>query len=217
MAHHWLQSFVPSAAIPSTSGAYGEPVDLGDVQVAVREGNRVHVHEIAPGLVLVATIPDVPTVGATPGVWAGVATAASGVVTSLGDWVAGFFPKAQEAKAKGAAASSLALNDVVVDNARTADQLARIQERAERRQREDEYAAQAAQLQMMQQQAMQAQPSSSTDELMTAILALMLAVDPIVSGRRRQAPTGGPYRVGVTLQPLPPRVGCDCGGTCGSC
>jgi hypothetical protein len=191
-------------------------VDLGDVQVAVRAGNRVHVHEIAPGLVLVGTIPDVPTVGAAPGVWAGIASAASGVVTSLGDWVACWFHKAQEARARGDAAATLAMNDAALDSARTADQLARIQERAERRQRDDELAAQTAQLQLLQQQAQQAQ-SNSSDELVASILALMLAVDPIVSGRRRQAPTGGPYRVGVTLQPLPPRVGCDCGGTCGSC
>lgn len=112
-APFWLSALTGEDLPLPQAGAVSAPVDLGLLSVAVRDGYRGHVHEVLPGLWLVAAVPAPPSVGAAgAGIWAGLAGGITDVVTGLGDWIAGWFPKAQRARAEGQAASESAAMDL---------------------------------------------------------------------------------------------------------
>jgi len=103
--------------------------------------------EIAPGLHLIGEVPDYTTHNASPGldpvtIGMAIGGAASEVVSGIGDWIAGFFPKSQEAKARGEAAAAVVaaeagttINDAenasAISDAKAAKKIAVIQARAQ--------------------------------------------------------------------------------------
>lgn len=234
-----VRTFLSNFTRRSTdAGAYGRPIDLGELAVATRQGTRAHVHEVMPGLWLVASLPATEmAIGAGAGLWDGVATAASGVVTKLGDWVAGWFPKAQEARARGAAAA----DDVAREQFLRDDHASRIIARRDARDTSQALEIEQQRLELQQQQmelnarivSAQSDDEADLSESVAKLLAAILAAQggatasapmtptsvatPEVSGRKRrqQAIPGQSLRVYRIAGEQ--GDGCKCGGTCGGC
>lgn len=143
----WLESFTGQQVPPRRGPAEQlPPIRAGAVRFVADPGtNLLHI-EVAPGLHLVGEIPDYYTTSRMPGldpvtIGAAIGGAASEVVTGIGDWIAGFFPKAQQAKAEGDARAAVvvaegdtavqaAANAAAIDAAKTQATLDRIRARA---------------------------------------------------------------------------------------
>jgi hypothetical protein len=101
MNPHWMELMLGKRVTLPVGGAFGAPVVVGAAQIAVRDGYLLHIDEVADGAYVLLVAPkDVARVGEGAGFWVGIADAIGGVATKLGDWVAGWFPKAQEARLK---------------------------------------------------------------------------------------------------------------------
>ncbi len=120
---HWLEALTGRSFPKPPPGPFGAPSNVDDVfKIHVHTGWVVHAHEVQPGLYLLATTPkNVQISGAD--LWTGIATGAATIVTKLGDWVASWFPKAQEARARGAVAADRVAMDLEADAAERQNEL----------------------------------------------------------------------------------------------
>lgn len=143
----WLEAFTGQAVPPRRGPAEQlPPIRAGAVRFLADAGTNILHVEIAPGLHLVGEIPDYYTTSRMPGldpvtIGAAIGGAASEVVTGIGDWIADFFPKAQQVRAEGDARAAVVLaegdtaiqaaaNAAAVDAAKTQAKLDRIRARA---------------------------------------------------------------------------------------
>ncbi len=144
----WLEEFA-NVQLPARRGTPVPtlPLRVGALRVLADPGVIPFEIEVAPGLHLIGEVPDYTTHNAAPGldpvtIGAAIGGAASEVVSGIGDWIAGFFPKAQEAKARGDAAAAVvaaeagasindAENAAAISDAKAAKKIAVIQARAQ--------------------------------------------------------------------------------------
>ena len=144
----WLEEFA-NVQLPPRRGTPVPtlPMRVGALRVLADPGVIPFEIEIAPGLHLIGEVPDYTTHNASPGldpvtIGMAIGGAASEVVSGIGDWIAGFFPKAQEAKARGEAAAAVVaaeagttINDAenasAISDAKAAKKIALIQARAQ--------------------------------------------------------------------------------------
>lgn len=193
MNPHWIELILGKRPNLPAGGAFGAPVVIGAAQVSVRDGYILHVDEIADGAYVLLVAPkDGVRVGEGAGFWVGIADAIGGVATKLGDWVAGWFPKAQEARLK---------------KAKTDAKVARLNylNSADRLEDLDEQQRMATQL---------AAIVKALDDDDPSVGGIPITVNRIEVGRvRPQVPFGSGCRcnVGGPKKDCP----CGCGGTCG--
>lgn len=144
----WLEVFA-NVQLPPRRGTPVPtlPLRVGALRILADPGVIPFEIEVAPGLHLIGEVPDYTTHNAAPGIdpvsiGMAIGGAASEVISGLGDWVAGFFPKAQEAKARGDAAAqevmahaSTVINEAenasAISDAKAAGKIAKIQARAQ--------------------------------------------------------------------------------------
>jgi hypothetical protein len=215
---HWMELLLGRHVPLPVGGVFGVPVVLGQLQLSVRDGYMLHINEVADGAYVLLVSPKDATRavggaedgkasnasssasgggggggggGSGVGFWVGIADAVSGVVTKLGDWVAGWFPKAQEAKLKRIQMEAKA-NRVTYNNSPE-----RLAQRDQQAQMAEQIAAIVAAL---------------DDDKKPEVSGLPISVRRIEVGRapRPQIPFGCSVRGGPKRD-----CPCGCGGACG--